>query len=171
MFHVMPARAPLLALLLLLGVVPLAPLLRDTSRGATATSQSVASASSPSDPPVAGTITEFSVPKAGYTIATGPDGNLWFEVRFEPEDTSSRIGCMTTAGAVTLFPTGDLHPGGIAAGADGALWVAGGDRIGRITVDGVVTNVFMIPNTRYYAWEITSGPDGKSAFGNLTSWG
>ena len=53
------------------------------------------------------------------SIATGPDGNLWFT-----EGPAGAIGRITTDGVVTEFPlpTPDYVPAGIVVGPDGNLW-------------------------------------------------
>ncbi len=73
-------------------------------------------------PLAAQTITEFPIPTTGSagTIATGPDGNLWWT-----EPYANRIGRITPAGIVTKFRIAQLagiEAGGIAAGPDGNLW-------------------------------------------------
>jgi streptogramin lyase len=95
-------------------------------------------------------------------IASGPDGNLWFT-----SEGTSRIGRITTAGAVTFFNT--LTPGaaprGIAAGPDGNVWFTEvtANRIGRITPTGVITE-FSIPTINGFPSVITTGPDGNLWF-------
>ena len=75
---------------------------------------------------------------ADHSIAVGSDGNLWFN-----DQGYSKIGQITTAGAITEFPTG-LPANSIQAitsGPDGALWFSAGyDKlIGRITTAGAVS--------------------------------
>src|SRR6185437_9834390 len=83
-------------------------------------------------------------------IAAGADGALWFT-----QKSVNRIGRITTSGAITEFhvpsPDGQITEfgDGISWGArplslvvrDGALWFseAGGNRVGRIAMDGTVT--------------------------------
>ncbi|MGD0839217.1 MAG: Virginiamycin B lyase [Polyangia bacterium] len=80
--------------------------------------------------PTSGTIVEFPVPteNAGFGIAAGPDGNIWFT-----ESSSGQIGRMTLAGILTEFsipppaeyPPGlpfNANPAGIVTGPDGNLW-------------------------------------------------
>src|SRR5205085_2120927 len=85
--------------------------------------------------------TEYSVPTpqgGPYSIVVGPDRNLWFT-----EYDSSRIGRITTDGAITEYPlpTPNSAPDRIIVGPDGALWFAEaiGNKIGRITIDGTIT--------------------------------
>lgn len=99
-----------------------------------------------------------------FGITTGPDGNLWFtEI-----DGGNRIGRVTPQGAVTEFSRG-ISPGAgpawITTGPDGNLWFteARGDRIGRITTRGVVTE-FRGISPRSYPAGITTGPDGNLWF-------
>ena len=89
-----------------------------------------------STPAATPSVTEFtggiSADSNPFSIAAGPDGNLWFT------DEADRIGRITPAGTVTEFSAGigaNSWPRGIAAGPDGNLWfteyLANG--IGRIT--------------------------------------
>lgn len=86
-------------------------------------------------------------------IVAGPDGNLWFT-----ETGLGRIGRISTAGVMRHFhirtPADRSRPTCIAAGRDGALWFTESFGIGRITIDGAITE-FQIP-----ANCITGGPDG-----------
>jgi virginiamycin B lyase len=123
-----------------------------------------------------GVITEFS---AGITpgsaplgITAGPDGNLWFT-----ENAGSRIGRITTSGVVTEFSEGistHASPRAITTGPDGNLWFTQpgtyppdsvqGNRIGRITPEGVVTN-FSAGITPYSGpRSIAAGSDGNLWF-------
>jgi streptogramin lyase len=76
-----------------------------------------------------GEVTEFGItlPFTTYPqdIAVGPDGNLWFTA--PSVWTTSYIGRITTAGAITLFPMalnagGTPYPHRISPGADGNMW-------------------------------------------------
>lgn len=82
-----------------------------------------------------------------FAIASGPDGNVWFT-----EIGGRGIARITPAGVVTEFVAGSSPAkvaNAIAAGADGNMWFTAvdewifpspnGDRIGRITPAGVVT--------------------------------
>ena len=123
----------------------------------------------------AGVITEFPVPTAGGSpneIVAGPDGNLWFTEYF-----GLKIGRVTPAGVFTEFPipTSNSFPSGIIGGPDGNLWFTesgvqegsqgpiGGNKIGRITPAGVITE-FAIPTGGSGPYEITAGPDGNLWF-------
>ncbi|MEI9983848.1 MAG: hypothetical protein WDN69_11925 [Aliidongia sp.] len=133
-------------------------------------------------------ITEFPLPIAGsspFGIAAGPDGALWFTeytvngVNGAP-NTASKIGRIATTGEIIEFPlpTAAGTPQGIVAGPDGALWFyeAGDEggtpaavppKIGRITLDGAITE-FTIPlslNTAGpFGAAIAVGPDGALWF-------
>jgi streptogramin lyase len=113
-------------------------------------------------------------PQAEPTAITpGPDGNLWFTQFFR-----RRIGRITTAGKVTLWPTRGL-PASIASGPDGALWFTTSSTpseagfvdywgsyagVGRITTQGVLREFTVRPveSTGYAA--LAAGPDGKIWF-------
>ena len=110
---------------------------------------------------VAQTFTSFPVGTGTIGgITAGPDGNLWFT-----ETTANRIGRITPAGMIDVFPlpTSAAQPQRICAGADGNLWFTETAAIGRISVTGVVTE-FPIPVTgfRDTPVSIASGPDGTS---------
>lgn len=111
---------------------------------------------------------------ATYGIAAGPDGALWFT-----EEGANRIGRITTSGAVTEYPLptganpaqcGQRCPLDIASGPDGALWftesqfsAGGGNKIGRITTSGVVTE-YTVPTQNSLPGRIVRGPDGSLWF-------
>jgi acid phosphatase type 7 len=118
----------------------------------------------------AGAITEFVPPTANSgprALAAGPDGNIWFS-----EYRGNKIGRITPAGKITEFamPRANSGPGDITAGADGALWfvelsggmdgfTTDGNRVGRITVSGAITE-FAMPGTQTVsAINIAVGPD------------
>jgi virginiamycin B lyase len=117
----------------------------------------------------AGVITEFSVPTANSgprALAAGADGNIWFS-----EYRTNKIGRITPQGAVKEFelPRPNSGPGDITAGADGAMWfvelsggadglVTDGNRIGRITLSGTVTE-FAMPAHGPSPINIAVGPD------------
>jgi virginiamycin B lyase len=117
-----------------------------------------------------GTVTTFCARGDGPTsIATGPDGKLWFTNLF-----NASIGRMTTSGATTTFnsPGPDLvdsaiyTPVGITPGPDGNLWYLNyqGDSVGRITATGALTRFAHATINQPVA--ITAGPDGALWFTN-----
>jgi streptogramin lyase len=120
-----------------------------------------------------GQITEFPPLGDGRRpreIAAGPDGNMWF-TETVGGNVGGVIGRITPAGQVTQFPIG-IGGNGIAAGADGNVWLAAGNTIGRITPAGNVTE-FALPGEAgsgllspgyHGAQEITQGPDGSLWF-------
>jgi virginiamycin B lyase len=117
----------------------------------------------------AGVITEFSIPtpdSGPRALAAGPDGNIWFS-----EFRAGKIGRITPQGVITEFalPRPNSGPGDITAGADGAMWfveLSGsmdgmqpeGARLGRITVEGRITEVDM-PVKSPSPINIAVGPD------------
>jgi len=125
----------------------------------------------------AGVVTDFSIPTANSSpmfIVTGTDGALWFT-----EGASSKIGRITTAGVITEYALPvNTNPLGISVGPDGALWfaeaglwtpsgfVGGGQKIGRITTSGVISE-FAIPTATSRPGGITMGPDGALWFSEV----
>ena len=86
-------------------------------------------------------------------ICVGPDKALWFT------EFAGEIGRITTGGAITNFPVNhgsyNAFLGGIAAGADGALWFVidsthGGSAIGRMTTAG---------KAKYYDFPASGTPE------------
>lgn len=104
-------------------------------------------------------------------ITNGPDGALWFA-----NGCTNTIGRMTTSGVVTTFPqpATNANVQGLTFGPDGALWFAehgnfssltsyGGNKIGRMTTDGTITE-YPLPNANSGPMLITNGPDGALWF-------
>jgi virginiamycin B lyase len=116
-----------------------------------------------------GVVTEFAIPTPNSgprAIAAGADGNLWFS-----EFNAGKIGRMTPRGEVTEFvlPRPNSGPGDITAGADGNMWFlllngrmdnrqVDGNRVGRITPDGKITE-FAMPTQTGSPTNIAVGPD------------
>jgi streptogramin lyase len=98
-----------------------------------------------------------------FAITGGPDGNVWFTVRAFGE---SKICRITPAGVNHAFGAyGQLaEPAGIAGGPDGNLWFAeeNGNRIGRITPSGVITQFALPPGRNPVG--IAAGPDDNLWF-------
>ena len=116
-----------------------------------------------------GEVKEFTAgltPDSGPNrIADGPDGNLWFT---EHAGTGS-AGSRRPASSPSSPPTSraDSHPASIAAGPDGNLWfteITIGNRIGRITPAGVVTEFTAGITADSRPLGITAGPDGNLWF-------
>jgi virginiamycin B lyase len=135
-----------------------------------------------------GQFTAYSLTSAGFVSAggltPGPDGNVWF---VGITRSSSAIGRITPAGAVSVFPVDipvqttapgypacepvDIGPclagsniGGLVAGGDGNLWfIDGQGRIGRMTPSGATTFF------QAYDLEGLNGPPaiGKGPDGNI----
>ena len=76
----------------------------------------------------------------------------------------------TDGSSVTYALDDDSFPTSIALGPDGALWFtqAHEDEIGRITVDGEVTQ-YEIPTKDAFAGDIVAGPDGAMWFSGSSS--
>ena len=108
-----------------------------------------------------GAVTRFAASGSAYGITAGPDGNLWFT------DRAGKIGRITPAGLVTVFPvpTANSQPFRITAGADGNLWFteAATGKVGRITTAGTITE-FALPKAGSDPLGITAGPDGNIWF-------
>lgn len=97
------------------------------------------------------------------SIVLGSDGAFWYSRTGDPfQFVKSKIGRMTTAGAVTEYDMNFSERSLLlAAGPDGAIWFVGPDEttVGRITTAGAVT-MFPFPlNSRPVA--IAVGPDGN----------
>jgi streptogramin lyase len=120
----------------------------------------------------AGTITEFTITGNSFLfqgITAGPDGNLWLTNDSLLNETIVRLD---TQGAVTgqfPIPTHGGRPGTITAGPDGALWflLESTGRIGRITVDGAITEYAIPEPPSLVLSDLTVGPDGNLWF---TQW-
>lgn len=117
-------------------------------------------------------------------LAFSADGGVWFGEQFtqyallqyvaiaEPvvDKATGYIGVVRPTGDVTHFPVrqGSLVLD-VAAGPDGNMWFTEfiGDRIGRITPEGIVTE-FALPPSLSLPWGITAGPDGALWFTTRT---
>jgi len=130
-----------------------------------------------------GVVTTFPQPSganiAGLTF--GPDGALWFAEHGAfngfTEVSGNKIGRMTTDGTVTEYPLPNANSGPllITNGPDGALWFTesgpdnyngtpqGGNRIGRITTSGDITE-YAVPTANSQPWGIATGSDGNIWF-------
>jgi streptogramin lyase len=116
----------------------------------------------------AGQITEFAVPRLPYlgttvpadlgTIVAGSDDRLWFA-------TGLGAGSITTAGDVVTFSLPEpASPAGIAAAADGSLWITQSTlaRVDRLTAAGGL-NPLALPDGADGV-SIAAGPDGAMYF-------
>src|SRR5262249_19243621 len=112
---------------------------------------------------VLSSVTEFGLlPASGpYELTTGPDGNVWFT-----ENTSNKIGRITTSGTVTEFsiPTSNSGPQSITTGPDGALWFTenASNKIGRITTGGSFTEFSLASGS--HPLGIATGSNGNLWF-------
>jgi virginiamycin B lyase len=96
------------------------------------------------------TLAEFPIPSAdGARVSEivgttgGPDGNLWFAVTngFAGLTYRSSIIRMTPDGTQTVFPLpSPVGTSRLLFAADGALWFSEGIKLGRMTLDGHVTD-------------------------------
>jgi streptogramin lyase len=105
-----------------------------------------------------GVITEFGDNLGGvYSIAGGPDGNVWFTVRFTPQ-----VGRITPTGQIDFFRTPN-NPEQITRGHGNTLYFSefGASRIARITTDGIVTESRQIRSSQ---------PTGITAGVNRSVW-
>jgi virginiamycin B lyase len=116
-----------------------------------------------------GVITEFVLPtpdSGPRALAAGPDGNIWVS-----QYRAGRIARITPKGKITEFPMPrpNSGPGDMTAGPDGAMWFVelsgnmdgvqpDGARIGRITMDGRITE-FEMPTRSPSPINIAVGPD------------
>ena len=99
------------------------------------------------------------------SITAGPDGNLWFtEIGTATgSDASPRRASSPSSAPAS---SADAAPIGITAGPDGNLWFTeySGNRIGRITPLGVVTEFSAGLTASAAPIGITAGPDGNLWF-------
>jgi streptogramin lyase len=104
----------------------------------------------------------FSPESHPYSIAAGPDGQLWFTDPYEP-----KIGRISVDGKITLeapIPAGQF-PYEITAGSDGAMWFVseGVSNVSRI--DGGGNILFKnLASAIANPTHITSGPEGALWF-------
>jgi virginiamycin B lyase len=118
---------------------------------------------------MAGVVTYFtlgySTPLPGiggpYSLALGPDGNVWYAL-----PTLDVVGKITPDGAVTNYPTLGLSPFAIGPGSDGELWFVGNGAVSggvaaRMTTQG---NLQAFGATSNSAYGIGAGPDGEVWF-------
>ncbi len=125
----------------------------------------------------AGVITEYAVPELASDpipvgITAGPEGDLWFTVKYEKTTDTSKIDKITTSGTITQYSPpkcgeygGELE--GITEGSDHNLWYVQVtcDKIIKMTPAGVFTEYKAGPE---YPRDITSsGSDGDLWY---TSW-
>jgi virginiamycin B lyase len=132
----------------------------------------------------AGNVTEFPVDSLRATgIAPGPDGALWVAagttvVRVTPQGEVSVIPLVggnvvplpsltRTQNATASHVIGSYGNGGtthgITAGGDGAMWIAAGSHLARVTPAGDVTSV-SLPRSLPADGGITTAADGKIWF-------
>ncbi len=117
-----------------------------------------------------GALTRFPIGFAAWAIAVGGDGAFWFpHLAYASGTPFCVVGRMTTDGVVTnVRPKTCGNPyrwaSGIAAGADGSLWLTEtkSNQIARISTGGVVE--LPIPTASSSPRGIALGPDGALWF-------
>jgi len=109
--------------------------------------------------------THFRSYYVDYGITVGPDGALWF-----PYDSNviGRVSDARSFSTVSGFPAG-AYITDVTTGPDGALWYtdSGTNRIGRLTLDGKITEFGMGISPKSNLFSIAPGPDGALWF---TEW-
>lgn len=88
-------------------------------------------------------------------LTTGPDGNVWFT-------STNAVGRITAANEITIFPVRDsgFPLTAIAAGVDSVWFADYGNRVGRVGLDGAVTE-FQLPGVILQLTALALGPDGN----------
>jgi virginiamycin B lyase len=93
-----------------------------------------------------GTVSEFPLPgskESGGAAAIGPDGNLWVAV--SGGSAGASLAKVSADGSIVEFPVaGASSLTWLASGTDGNVWFVDGQKIGKITPAGVVTE-FPVP--------------------------
>jgi streptogramin lyase len=88
-----------------------------------------------------------------------------------PSSRSVEVNIPATTQTITEFPvpTANAAPFFISAGSDGALWFTenGAPKIGRISVDGTISEFQDTSSNDGGLWGITAGPDGALWFTNV----
>jgi streptogramin lyase len=114
----------------------------------------------------AGVVTEFPLPRANSgpgDITAGADGNLWFIELAGGVDglqtDGNRVGRITPKGEVQEFriPSATGSPTNVAVGPDRNIWYTKGASLGRVTGDGVITELPLGAGAR--AVGLTAGSD------------
>jgi hypothetical protein len=110
------------------------------------------------------TFTEYPIPNTSNpgAIATGSDGNLWFN---HQSSAPAAIQSVSPAGKFSVVYATEVArtgPIGVAGGPDGNVWFTKQGGIGRVTPSGTVT-IYTVPNGGD-SGAIANGPDGKLWF-------
>lgn len=98
---------------------------------------------------------------AGF-LAAGPDGNVWFSGKNYGASNARVVGKVTLAGEVTEYPVPE-GTDSITTGADGNVWFAEADGIGRITPGGDVIS-FKLEEGTGAPQALAAGQDGNVWF-------
>ena len=118
-----------------------------------------------------GTVTEFPLPSSQQSAgaaAIGPDGNLWVAV--SGGSAGASLAKVSADGSIVEFPVaGASSLTWLASGIDGNVWFVDGQKIGKITPAGGVTE-FPVPapadgsGVDLTNAQLTSGSDGDMWF-------
>lgn len=99
---------------------------------------------------------------APYSLAAGPDGNVWFAETF-----ANKIGKVTPDGIFTEYPlpASSSRPASLTAGPDGNMWFteAFANKIGKVTPAGAFTE-YPVPTRDSLPNSIAAGVDGSLWF-------
>jgi streptogramin lyase len=113
-----------------------------------------------------GAVTEFPLPRPDSgpgDITAGADGNMWFVELNGTIDgrvvAGNRVGRITMRGDIAEFqiPSTAGSPTNVAVGPDGNVWYTKGASLGRVTADGVISELALSTSARGVG--LTAGSD------------
>jgi len=111
-----------------------------------------------------GAVTNYPTPGvASLAIGAGSDGALWF---VGSGGTGGIVARITTQGELQTIGQSSASAVGVGAAPDGSVWFAedGTEKIGRVTPEGVVTELDLPGPPSGFprgAFDVLSGPDGN----------